>query len=176
MVIYHPDFITQAKRLADHKQNIGRFKSPKVIDIKDIYREFSGGATDPAALRNFLVYARSQWGLFPDYVVLMGKGNYNYKGIKLSEPEYIPVAEGGGNAWKIFLPSLIPERTHIPILFHQVFLSADSLVPPFLRQRKWSTKYWISKTRKQPILAPGATGRFSKRRRYPRCQGGRFTF
>ena len=106
MVIYHPDFITQAKRLADHKQNIGRFKSPKVIDIKDIYREFSGGATDPAALRNFLVYARSQWGLFPDYVVLMGKGNYNYKGIKLSEPEYIPVAEGGGKCVEDFFAVL----------------------------------------------------------------------
>jgi Peptidase family C25. len=93
MVISHPDFLTQAVRLANHKQGIGRFSAAKVIDIMDIYREFSGGAVDPAALRNFLVYARSQWGVCPEYVVLLGKGHYNYKGIKTSEPVYLPVAE-----------------------------------------------------------------------------------
>ena len=93
MVITHSDFITQAARLANHKQSIGRFAEPKVIDIMDVYREFSGGAVDPAALRNFLVYTKTQWGLPPDYVVLLGKGHYNYKGIKTSEPVYIPVAE-----------------------------------------------------------------------------------
>ena len=93
LIITHSDFITQAVRLANHKQSIGRFAEPKVIDIMDVYREFSGGAVDPAALRNFLVYAKTQWGLHPDYVVLLGKGHYNYKGIKTSEPVYIPVAE-----------------------------------------------------------------------------------
>ena len=93
VIISHPDFLTQAVRLAKHKQAIGRFTSPKVIDIMDIYREFSGGAVDPAALRNFLVYARSQWGLSPDYVLLLGKGHYNYKGIKTNEPVYIPAAD-----------------------------------------------------------------------------------
>ena len=96
IVIYHPDFVTQAVRLANHKQSIGRFASPKVIDIMDIYREFSGGSVDPAAMRNFLVYVLSEWGLSPDYVVFLGKGHYNYKGIKTSEPVYIPAADFPG--------------------------------------------------------------------------------
>jgi hypothetical protein len=93
MVITHPNFMGPAQQLVNHKKNIGRFAEPKVIDIMDIYREFSGGVIDPAALRNFLIYVRSQWGLHPDYVVLMGKGNYNYKQIGITEPVYIPVAE-----------------------------------------------------------------------------------
>jgi hypothetical protein len=96
MIISHPDFLSQAERLANHKLDIQRFAEPKVVNIMDIYREFSGGAIDPAALRNFLAYARSQWGLFPDYVVLLGKGHYNYKGIKTSEPVYIPTADFPG--------------------------------------------------------------------------------
>ena len=106
MVISHPDFLAQAVRLANHKQGINRFTEPKVIDIMDVYREFSGGAIDPAALRNFFVYARSEWGFSPDYVVFLGKGNYNYKGIKTSEPEYIPVAEGGGECEEDFFAVL----------------------------------------------------------------------
>jgi hypothetical protein len=96
MVISHPDFLAQAQRLVTHKKNIGRFTEPKVIDIMDIYREFSGGVIDPAALRNFLVYVRTQWGVHPDYVVLMGTGHYNYKEIGTSEPVFIPVAEYPG--------------------------------------------------------------------------------
>ena len=47
MVITHSDFVTQAARLASHKQSIGRFAEPKVIDIMDIYREFSGARSIP---------------------------------------------------------------------------------------------------------------------------------
>ena len=93
LVITHPDFTAQAQQLATHKLSIGRFAKPKVVDLADIYREFSGGNTDPAAIRNFLLYAHTQWGVNPDYVVLMGRGHYNFKGIKTSEPVYIPVYE-----------------------------------------------------------------------------------
>ena len=74
MVITHSDFVTQATRLASHKQSIGRFAEPKVIDIMDIYREFSGGAVDPAALRNFLVYVEVPVGPFPALCRAHGAG------------------------------------------------------------------------------------------------------
>jgi hypothetical protein len=89
LIISHPDFLSQAVRLANHKRNVRRFSSPKVVDVGDVYREFSGGNLDPAGIRNFLVYAHTQWGVKPDYVVLLGKGHYNFK----NEPVFIPVSE-----------------------------------------------------------------------------------
>ena len=106
LIITHPDFITQAQRLADHKINIGKFNSPKIVDVNDIYREFSGGNFDPAAIRNFLVYVRANWGTCPDYVVLMGKGTYNYKRIKMSDNNYIPAPEFGAWCYENFYTCL----------------------------------------------------------------------
>ncbi len=108
LIISHPDFMDQAKRLAKHKRSVGRFISPKVVDISDVYREFSGGNLDPAAIRNFLVYAHTQWGEKPDYVVLLGKGHYNFKSINISEPVYIPVSTSGDRCHEDFFSYLEP--------------------------------------------------------------------
>lgn len=140
MVIYHPDFLQQAVRLANHKHDIGRFTSPKVIDIMDVYREFSGGAVDPAALRNFLVYARSQWGLYPDYVVLLGKGHYNYKGIKTSEPVYIPVAEFPGQCIEDYFAYLDPGEILFRVPPRPIFSSVAFPAHPCRRPPRWWTK------------------------------------
>ena len=64
LVITHRDFMTQATRLANHKQSIGRCAEPKIIDIRDIYREFSGGAVDPRPCGIFWCTSRHS-GAFP---------------------------------------------------------------------------------------------------------------
>jgi hypothetical protein len=118
LVITHPDFIDQAIRLATHKSAIGRFKNPKVVDVNDIYREFSGGNFDPAAIRNFLVYATKLWGVNPQFAVLMGKGHFNYKNIGSSEPVFIPVDELNDRCIEDFYAYLDPGA------------KADSITPP----------------------------------------------
>jgi len=118
LVITHSDFMDQAIRLAQHKSDIGRFKSPKVVDVNDVYREFSGGDFDPAAIRNFLVYATGLWAVKPQYAVLMGKGHYNYKGILSSEPVFIPVYEWNDRCIDDFYAYLEPGA------------KADSMTPP----------------------------------------------
>lgn len=72
---------TEAIRLARHKKESGKFLNPKVVLTEHIYREFSGGNQDPAAIRNFIMYAHnsSNWSEAPDYVLLLGKGHYDYK-------------------------------------------------------------------------------------------------
>ena len=108
LVIAHPDFLAQADTLAGHKKSCGRFSDPKVVDVNDIYRQFSGGNIDPAAIRNFLIYAKAQWDTSEhlDYVVLMGKGNYNFKHIKTNSNIYIPVAEFGSMCYDDFFSYL----------------------------------------------------------------------
>ena len=90
MVITHSDFVTQAARLASHKQSIGRFTEPKVIDIMDVYREFSGGAVDPAALRNFLVYARASGAFSRTMSCSWGGAIIITKALKPASPNLFP--------------------------------------------------------------------------------------
>lgn len=104
LVVYYSDFRSAAKRLAAHKKNIGRFTSPRIVDIRQVYREFAGGNTDPTALRNFLFYARNMWtqGEKLDHVVLLGAGHWDYKGIlsHVQVPVHMPVSLESGHDHK----------------------------------------------------------------------------
>ena len=98
LIVTHPNFMVQAQRLARHKRNVfpDRFQYPKAISVGDIYDQFSGGNTDPAAIRNALMYVRDQvstrWNTSFDYVVLMGLGHYDYRNIATPDTSFIPVA------------------------------------------------------------------------------------
>jgi hypothetical protein len=92
LIITDSAFAVQAETLAVHKVKMG-FTNPVVVDVRDIYRLFSGGDLDPAAIRNFVQYAKNRWvnGFNLDYVLLMGAGNYDYKQKIKSIPVHIPI-------------------------------------------------------------------------------------
>ncbi|MBK8046592.1 MAG: hypothetical protein IPK16_05375 [Anaerolineales bacterium] len=49
-----------------------------LVDVQAIYDEFSGGATDPAAIHAFLQYAYTHWRRpAPTYVLLAGDGSFD---------------------------------------------------------------------------------------------------
>jgi hypothetical protein len=52
-----------------------------VVNLDQIYNEFSSGKIDPTAIRNFLRYALDNWSIKPSYVMLFGDGSYDYKNI-----------------------------------------------------------------------------------------------
>ena len=66
----------------------------KLVDVQDIYDEFSGGLTDPEAIRSFLSYAYHHWnqgGPPPTYVLLVGDGHYDFKNyLNSTLPNLIP--------------------------------------------------------------------------------------
>lgn len=93
LIITHPDFINESIRLSEHKKKIG-YKAPVVVTTSEIYRLFSGGNTDPSAIRNFIGYIKQYWknGENLLYVVLMGQGNYDPKKYKFSGyNSFVPV-------------------------------------------------------------------------------------
>jgi hypothetical protein len=52
----------------------------KVVDVADIYDEFSYGLSSPVAMRDFLAYAYASWqSPAPQYVLLVGDGSFDYK-------------------------------------------------------------------------------------------------
>ena len=77
LVITTAALAAAAQDLADLRE--ARGLSSSVVDIEDVYDEFTFGRRDPRALRDFLVYAREHWSPAPRYVVLAGHGTYDYR-------------------------------------------------------------------------------------------------
>lgn len=58
--------------------------TPALVDVEDLYDEFSFGHKSPQAVRDFLAYAKSSWKVKPRFVLLVGDATYdskNYLGV-----------------------------------------------------------------------------------------------
>ena len=81
VIITHRDFraaVTPLERLRRAQQ-----RYPVVVDVEDIYDEFSYGAHSPQAVRDFLKMTVALWSSVPRFVLLVGDGSYdprNYQG------------------------------------------------------------------------------------------------
>ncbi len=49
------------------------------VPISALFDQFSGGRTDPAAIRNFLRAAATNWSRVPAFVTLLGDASYDFK-------------------------------------------------------------------------------------------------
>jgi hypothetical protein len=74
LIISHPSFIDGLGALVDARQAEGL--SVKVVDVEDVYRNYSDGVIDPAAIRTFIAAASEQLGT--RYVLLVGGDTYDY--------------------------------------------------------------------------------------------------
>ena len=77
LIITSGDLLDAAQELADYRAAQG-YKA-MVVDVEDIYDEFSYGIKDAEAIRAFLRIAYSTWRIPPKYVVLAGEGSFDYK-------------------------------------------------------------------------------------------------
>lgn len=78
IIVSHPDFIDQAERLANlHREVDGM--SVIVVNLFEIYNEFSSGSPDVTAIRDFvrMVYKRSGTPPALKYLLLFGDGSYD---------------------------------------------------------------------------------------------------
>ena len=83
IVVTNKQFKSAANNLKTYKETQAPVTiSTYVADIENIYNEFSGGQTDPTALRDYLKYAFDNWQIKPQYVLFFGKGTYDYKNIE----------------------------------------------------------------------------------------------
>jgi len=77
IMITHKDFRESTERLAEFRKQQGL--DVIVVDIEDVYDEFSYGVFDPKAIKRFLRYAYSSWDKSPVYVLLVGDAHWDYK-------------------------------------------------------------------------------------------------
>ncbi len=90
VIVAHPDFKSQAERLATFRtQHDGL--NVKVVTPQQIYNEFSSGAQDVSAIRDYMrmIYEKSN-GAQPSYLLLVGRPSYDYRGIEGDCPLYVP--------------------------------------------------------------------------------------
>jgi hypothetical protein len=102
MIIITPEiFYEQVGSLADFRRTYNQF-SVERVKLQDIYDEFSGGLTDPLAIRNFLKYTFNNWTKpAPTFALLAGDGHYDYKNyMKTGIPIRIPCFTAYGS-WPI---------------------------------------------------------------------------
>ncbi len=97
IIITHPDFMEAALRLKALRENQypdSGITEPhvKIVDINQIYDEFSYGLLKPQALRDFVSYAFNNWkSPAPAYVVLLGDMSHDYRQLlPTSRPNFIP--------------------------------------------------------------------------------------
>lgn len=77
VIIAHRDLWTAANNWAAYRATGGM--NVKVVDVEDIYDEYSFGLMSSNAIRNFLQYAKNNWQTKPNYVMLMGDATYDPK-------------------------------------------------------------------------------------------------
>ena len=92
LIFTAPLFRQHAEDLADfHRQNDGL--TLLVVDVNEVYNEFSAGIADPTAIRDFIrmVYARSQHRL--QYVIMFGRPSFDYRNLGGFNANFVPCYE-----------------------------------------------------------------------------------
>ena len=99
LVIHFDDFQAAADSLVAWRRYHNGWTAQDV-PISAVYDQFSGGRTDPTAIRNFLRTAFYNWNnaqgtLGPSFVTFLGDASFDYKNIATSVPELVPTYENG---------------------------------------------------------------------------------
>ncbi len=75
LIIAHPDFLGGLGPLVVEKEAQGL--TVRVVDVMDVYAQYSGGVLDPVAIRSYIRYASQNLGV--EYVLLVGGDSYDYR-------------------------------------------------------------------------------------------------
>lgn len=99
IIITHPEFLTQAETLAEHRRTHNGL-TVELVTTEQIYNEFSSGREDAAAIRNFarMVYERDA-GL--RFLLLFGDGSFDHRNILELGTTFIPVYEHDGELTEV---------------------------------------------------------------------------
>jgi hypothetical protein len=112
LIITNGMFGKAAEDLRERRQSQGL--NTMVVDIEDVYDEFSFGRHDANALRQFLRHALTNWQGKPDYVLLIGDASYdprNYFG-------------GGGEASDL-VPTMMVDTDYLETASDETLVDGD---------------------------------------------------
>ena len=82
VIISYKDFLAESEIWANYRRAQGY--TVKVVEVSEIFDEFSYGSLSSNSIKSFLQYAVENWQTPPRYVLLMGDASYdsrNYEGM-----------------------------------------------------------------------------------------------
>ena len=130
IVISHETFLDEIRPLVEYRERQGL--DVLVVDIEDVYDEFSNGVFNPMAIKSFLRYAYHYWDKAPSYVVLVGDAHYDYKNTIVEYYKSVYGADFNYNLYPIFVPtyhSWSPEGGETAMDHKFVTVSGDDALP-----------------------------------------------
>lgn len=98
IIVTHPEFADQAQRLKELHEELDGM-DVIVADLFEIYNEFSSGAPDVTAIRDFvqMIYTRSAGKL--KYLLLFGDGSYDPLDRVAENLSFIPTFQSSQSLW-----------------------------------------------------------------------------
>lgn len=89
VIISHKDFLGVSETWANYRR--GQGFTAEVVDIADVFDEFSYGENYSLSIRAFLQYAKDNWQTPPRYVLLVGDSSYDPRNyLNYGELNFIP--------------------------------------------------------------------------------------
>jgi hypothetical protein len=96
IIVTYPDFLDQANRVRDYHSSHDGMRV-EVATTEQVYNEFSSGAQDLSAIRDFerMFYKRAGTDVtqMPKYMLLFGGASYDYKNRLANNCNFVPVFE-----------------------------------------------------------------------------------
>jgi len=89
VIVSHPNFLSEARRLAQFRAKENNIKV-EVVTPEQVYNEFSSGAQDPVAIRNFMRYLHDNDSQTIKYLLLFGRPSYDYRRRVTSTQLFVP--------------------------------------------------------------------------------------
>ncbi|MBI1222215.1 MAG: type IX secretion system sortase PorU [Bacteroidetes bacterium] len=98
VIVTHPDFLSEANRLADFHRNKNGM-NVLVVQPFEVYNEFSSGVPDISAFRNMMryFYETAAPGSEPKYMLFFGDASYDYKNITKDNKMFLPTYESANS-------------------------------------------------------------------------------
>ncbi len=132
--ITHPTFAESIMPLVDFRSSQGL--TTLVVDINDIYDEFSDGLFNPFAIQKFLRYAYHNYQQpAPTYVLLVGDAHYDYKNATVEIYRRDTTFPGTYNLYPNFVPTYhgwSPASGETAMDHRFVNVSGDDALPDML--------------------------------------------
>ena len=105
IMISHPDFIDALEPLKSFHEN--NSLNVKIVDVEDIYFQYSGGIVNPDAISDYIKEAKDIFAM--DYVLLVGGDSYDYlNNLGLGSFSFIPSYYVETNNLITYTPSDVP--------------------------------------------------------------------
>jgi len=96
IIVTYPGYLSQANKLADHHRSHDHMRVA-VATTTQVYNEFSSGAQDISAIRDFAKMFYDRAGSYdanmPKYLLVFGGASYDYKNRVVNNSNFVPVFE-----------------------------------------------------------------------------------